>query len=125
VIAGDGGFLMGISELETAARYALPITFFVINDQAWGQEAHVLALKGEAPGLALAPTPSLAQLGEAFGAAGFTIAGPEDLNELAGVVANTVGPLVVDVRVNPRVRNWVIEQFALAGHDITDTVAAH
>jgi thiamine pyrophosphate-dependent acetolactate synthase large subunit-like protein len=124
VVAGDGGFLMGISELETAARYALPLTFFVINDQAWGQEAHVLALKGEAPGLAFAPTPSLAQLGTAFGAAGFTVAGPDNLDELADVIASTDGPLVVDVRVNPRVRNWVIEQFALAGHDITDTVAA-
>jgi acetolactate synthase I/II/III large subunit len=124
VVAGDAGFLMGISELETAARYELPITFFVINDQAWGQEAHVLSLKGDDPGLALARTPSLATLAEGFGAAGYTVAGPEDLDGLQGAIAGTSGPLVVDVRVNPSVRNWVIEEFALAGHDITETAAS-
>lgn len=122
MVAGDAGFLMGISELETAARYGLPITFFVINDGAWGQEAHVLSLKGEEPDLALAQTPSLAKVAEGVDAVGYTVAGAEDLAGLEGVIAGTRGPLVVDVRVNPTVRNWVIEQFALAGHDITETV---
>jgi acetolactate synthase I/II/III large subunit len=124
VVAGDAGFLMGISELETAARYELPITFFVINDEGWGQEAHVLSMKGAAPELALARTPDLAKLAEGFGATGYTVAGPEDLDGLEHAITTAPGPLVVDVRVNPGVRNWVIEQFALAGHDITETVSA-
>jgi acetolactate synthase I/II/III large subunit len=125
VIAGDAGFLMGISELETAARYSLPITVFVINDQAWGQEAHILGLKGEDPALAAAATPDLARLAEGFGAAGYTIASADDLAGLGAAVGHAVGPLVVDVRVNTSIQNWVIAQFKLAGHDISDTVAAH
>lgn len=124
VVAGDAGFLMGISELETAARLELPITVFVINDEAWGQEAHVLAMKGGEPDLAMAATPDLARLAEGFGAAGYAVAGPGDLGGLQQAIATARGPLVVDVRVNPRVRNWVIEQFALAGHDITETAGA-
>jgi thiamine pyrophosphate-dependent acetolactate synthase large subunit-like protein len=124
VVAGDAGFLMGISELETAARLGLPITFFIINDEAWGQEAHVLAMKGGDPELAMAPTPDLSALAGGFGANGYRIAGPEDLRGLQAAIAAARGPLVVDVRVNPRVRNWVIEQFALVGHDITETAGA-
>lgn len=124
VVAGDAGFLMGISELETAARLDLPITCFVINDHGWGQEAHVLTMKGGDPELALAPTPDLRRLAEGFGAAGYTVAGPADLSGLGAAIAAARGPLVVDVLVNPRVRNWVIEQFALAGHDISETAGA-
>jgi thiamine pyrophosphate-dependent acetolactate synthase large subunit-like protein len=124
VIAGDAGFLMGISELETAGRYGWPVTFFVINDGAWGQEVHVLELKHKDPELARAATPDLARLAEAFGATGYTIRSEADLAGLQAAIEGTKGPLVVDVCVNPAVRNWVIDEFKLAGHDITDTVVA-
>jgi thiamine pyrophosphate-dependent acetolactate synthase large subunit-like protein len=125
VVVGDAAFLMGIAELETAARYRLPITFFVINDHGWGQEAHVLRLKGEAETLARAGTPDLASLANGYGAAGFTVAGPGDLERLPEVLDSTGGPLVVDVLVNPTVPNWVIESFGLVGHDISDTASVH
>ena len=41
--AGDGGFLMGISELETAARLKLPLVCIVYNDAAYGAEVHHFA----------------------------------------------------------------------------------
>ncbi|HEY4095506.1 MAG TPA: thiamine pyrophosphate-binding protein [Baekduia sp.] len=124
VVAGDAGFLMGISELETAARYGVPLTIVVINDEGWGQEAHMLALKDEAPELALAATPDLALLAEGFGAAGHRVRSAEDLAGLPAVLAAAVGPLVIDVRVNPAIKNWVVHAFALAGHDIRDAAAA-
>ena len=43
--AGDGGFLMGISELETAARLKLPLVCIVYNDAAYGAEVHHFALR--------------------------------------------------------------------------------
>jgi thiamine pyrophosphate-dependent acetolactate synthase large subunit-like protein len=125
VVAGDAGFLMGIAELETAVRYELPITFFIINDHGWGQEAHVLRLKGEPEQLARAVVPDLARVAAGYGAEGFTLAGPDDLERLPEVLEAATGPLVVDVLVNPAVPNWVIESFGLVGHDIRDTAAAH
>jgi acetolactate synthase-1/2/3 large subunit len=124
VVAGDAGFLMGIAELETAVRLRLPITFFVINDHGWGQEAHVLRLKGEAEDLAREPVPDLARLASGYGATGLVVAGPGDLDGLGAALNALDGPAVVDVRVNPDVPNWVIESFGLVGHDIRDTAAA-
>ncbi len=37
---GDGGFLMGISELETVVRLGLPMVLVVYNDSAYGAEVH-------------------------------------------------------------------------------------
>ena len=37
---GDGGALMGISELETAVRLALPMVIVVYDDEAYGAEVH-------------------------------------------------------------------------------------
>jgi thiamine pyrophosphate-dependent acetolactate synthase large subunit-like protein len=121
VVAGDAGFLMGLAELETAGRYDLPITFFVINDAAWGQEAHVLRLKGRSEALAHVPTPDLARVAQGYGMAGFSVTTPGDLDALGDVLGAATGPVVVDVRVNPAVPNWVIESFGLVGHDITST----
>ena len=33
-VTGDGDFMMGIAELDTAIRYSLPLTILVLNDQA-------------------------------------------------------------------------------------------
>ena len=38
--AGDGGFLMGISELETAVRLGLPLVCIIYNDAGYGAEVH-------------------------------------------------------------------------------------
>ena len=37
---GDGGALMGISELETAVRLGLPMVIVVYDDEAYGAEVH-------------------------------------------------------------------------------------
>src|SRR5205814_1679013 len=37
---GDGGFLMGISELDTVVRLGLPMVIVVYNDAAYGAEVH-------------------------------------------------------------------------------------
>ena len=37
---GDGGALMGVSELETAVRLGLPMVIVVYDDDAYGAEVH-------------------------------------------------------------------------------------
>jgi len=100
LVAGDGGFLMAIAELETAARYAVPLTMFVMNDDGYGQERHNMRAKGLDPTHAFLPTPDLAALARAAGAAGHRIDSPAALESLAPTLADAAGPLLLDVRIN-------------------------
>jgi thiamine pyrophosphate-dependent acetolactate synthase large subunit-like protein len=45
-VTADGDFMMGLAEFDTAARYSLPLTVIVLNDQSMGQERHNLVRKG-------------------------------------------------------------------------------
>ncbi|QTV80487.1 thiamine pyrophosphate-binding protein [Microbacterium sp. NIBRBAC000506063] len=40
---GDGAFMMSPSEIDTAVRESIPVTFVVLNDEAYGAEVHYLA----------------------------------------------------------------------------------
>ncbi len=45
LFVGDGGFLMTMGELETAAREDIPLVIVVINDAAYGAELHFLKMR--------------------------------------------------------------------------------
>ncbi|MHB1836083.1 MAG: thiamine pyrophosphate-binding protein [Solirubrobacteraceae bacterium] len=105
LVVGDGGLLMAIAELETAARYGVPLTMFVMNDGAYGQERHNMAARGLDPSLAILPTPDLAAMARSAGADGRQLRSPADLDSLRTLVADAVGPLLLDVRINGDVLN--------------------
>ena len=44
---GDGGALMGVSELETVARLGLPMVVVVYDDEAYGAEVHHFGPDGD------------------------------------------------------------------------------
>src|SRR5262249_53638483 len=46
---GDGGFMMGIADLDTAVRYRLPIVFVVYDDHSLGIEELSLRSAGADP----------------------------------------------------------------------------
>jgi len=114
LVAGDGGFLMAIAELETAARYAVPLTMFVMNDDGYGQERHNMRAKGLDASHAVLRTPDLAALAQATGAAGHRIDSPAALESLAPALADATGPLVLDVRINGDVVNPSSAEIAAA-----------
>jgi acetolactate synthase I/II/III large subunit len=101
LVAGDGGLLMSLYELETAIRSRLPLTVFVVNDAGYGQERHSLAAKGLARSLADHGTPDLAAVARAMGGSGLRIDSPAGLEQLPAALAEADGTLLVDVRVNP------------------------
>jgi acetolactate synthase-1/2/3 large subunit len=45
-VTADGDFMMGLAEFDTAARYSLPLTVIVLNDQSMGAGAPQLGTKG-------------------------------------------------------------------------------
>jgi thiamine pyrophosphate-dependent acetolactate synthase large subunit-like protein len=101
---GDAGMMMSLCEIETAARYNLPLLILVINDQAIGAELHMLHVWGLPDDLGRVPTPSFAAVGAALGADGFTVSSLDDVDALRDRVGRLAGPVIVDVRVTSEVR---------------------
>lgn len=113
-VTGDGDFMMGLSELDTAIRYSLPLTIFVLNDQGMGQERHNLAGKSLPTAYADYPSPDFAALAEALGARGYLINGPAELRQLDRVLERDDGVAIVDVRINGEYINPMSRE--IAGH---------
>ncbi|WP_017589030.1 thiamine pyrophosphate-binding protein [Nocardiopsis ganjiahuensis] len=116
---GDGGFLMAVSELETAVRLALPLVVVVYNDAAYGAEVHHFAPEGAfapggaAPGLdselgtVVFPDTDIAALARGYGASGITVRRVEDLGGVSEWLAgDRAGPLVVDAKITSDGGSW-------------------
>ena len=115
-IVGDGGFLMNLQELETAVRLEVPLTVVVLNDEAYGQEVHMLEMYGLDPAFARISTPDLAAVARALGAAGARVETLDDLE--AALEEQTAEPVrLLDVRIDGSVRNWRVEEM-LRGHAV-------
>jgi acetolactate synthase I/II/III large subunit len=109
---GDGGALMSLGELETAARYRLPMLVVVYNDSAYGAEVHHFGPEGQPVNIARFPDTDFAALARAAGAEGVAVRKVGDLAPVEGWLERRDGPLVVDAKVNPEVRaEWLEEAF--------------
>jgi thiamine pyrophosphate-dependent acetolactate synthase large subunit-like protein len=109
---GDGGALMSLGELETAARYRLPMLVVVYNDAAYGAEVHHFGPEGQPVNIARFPDTDFAALARAAGAEGVTVRKEGDLAPVEDWLERRDGPLVVDAKVNPEVRaEWLEEAF--------------
>lgn len=101
-VAGDGGFMMTMNELETAVRYGVPIVTIVLDNQLYGsirmqqEQAH----PGRIVGTELT-TPDLVKLAEAFGAQGFRIPAEIDLSSAIRQAMALDRPSVLHVMVDP------------------------
>ena len=78
VIAGDGGFMMNVAELETAKRLGLNLTVLILNDSGFG----MIKWKQKDmnfPNFGLEfSNPDFVQLAESFGAHGYKIKSADD-----------------------------------------------
>jgi acetolactate synthase I/II/III large subunit len=111
-IVGDGCLLMSVAELDTLARYRLPVTLFVMNDEGYGQERHMLSAKGFDAREASFTTPKLARLAEAFGIHGEQIDTQAALATLPAMLKAADGPLLVDVRIDSGIQNRSFKDIA-------------
>lgn len=120
--AGDGGFLMGISELETAVRMKLPLVCIVYNDAAYGAEVHHFAGQHSEQDLAsvVFPDTDIAAIARGFGADGVTVRSVADLAAikpwLEAYDAGTQDrPLVIDAKIASDGGSWWLAE-AFQGH---------
>lgn len=98
LVIGDGGLAMALPDLQTLARYHLPVVVVVVNDAAFGQEVQLLQLAGLPDDIARYPRLDFAALARSLGLEGVTVRSPADAGALAGSPARR-GPAVFDCEV--------------------------
>jgi acetolactate synthase-1/2/3 large subunit len=100
-IAGDGSFQMTLQELATAVQYKLPVKVCIINNQYLGMVRQWQELFWECrySNTCMEHQPDFVKLAEAYGAEGYRVDRPEDLEEVLRVAFATDSPAVIDIRV--------------------------
>ena len=112
-VTADAAFMMNVADFHTAVSHNLPLTVFVFNDNAVGQERHDLIHKGLPPKYAEVVQPDFEKLAVGFGAKGFRVNRPDDFGEIDKAIAVEDGPVIVNVRINGDVElpvSWEIAQ---------------
>jgi thiamine pyrophosphate-dependent acetolactate synthase large subunit-like protein len=101
-ITGDGGFMMnGLAELHSAIRASLPLILVICNDGSYGAEYDQYVHKSVSPALSLFSWPSFAEVADAMGADGVTVASVADVPAAMAAAQTAVRPLVIDVQIDP------------------------
>lgn len=103
-VVGDGGMLMSLGELETAARLKVPLIIAVLNDAAYGAEVHHLRHRGLPTDVAkFLPPVDFADIATSLRIRSLRLRTRDDLEGLPAAVSRRRGPVVLDVRVTPAV----------------------
>jgi acetolactate synthase-1/2/3 large subunit len=113
---GDGGALMGISELETVVRLGLPMVIVVYDDDAYGAEVHHFGPDGDPLETVRFPPVKIARIGRGFGCQSVTVRRRRDLRAVkAWLDGPRDAPLLVHARVTSEHGSWWLEE-AFRGH---------
>jgi thiamine pyrophosphate-dependent acetolactate synthase large subunit-like protein len=111
--AGDGGFMMSISDLETALRLKLRLCILVYNDASYAAEVHYFRRQGYTIDIVQFPDTDFAAIARGYGARAATVRTLADLEPLrAWVDEGAPGVFVVDGKINPDLEaDWHAEHF--------------
>jgi thiamine pyrophosphate-dependent acetolactate synthase large subunit-like protein len=111
--AGDGGFMMSISDLETAIRLGLRMCILIYNDSSYAAEVHYFRRQGFSIDIVQFPETDFAAIGRGYGARGATVRTLADLDPVrAWVAEGAPGVFVIDGKINPNLEaDWHAEHF--------------
>jgi thiamine pyrophosphate-dependent acetolactate synthase large subunit-like protein len=113
---GDGGALMGASELETVVRLGLPMVVVVYDDAAYGAEVHHFGPQGQSLDTVRFPETDFAAIARGHGFQALTVRQPADLAPVRDWLAGPrSAPLLVDAKVSRDQPSWWLEE-AFRGH---------
>ena len=113
---GDGGALMGVSELETAVRLGIPMVVVVYDDEAYGAEVHHFGPDGDPLDTVRFPPADIAAIGRGFGFEGVTVRKAADLDAVRDWLDGPrERPLLIDAKVTSARGSWWLEE-AFRGH---------
>jgi thiamine pyrophosphate-dependent acetolactate synthase large subunit-like protein len=100
---GDGGLMMSLPDLDTAARTKAHLVIIVMNDGAYGSELHMLRNWKMAEDAAVFENPELSAVGASLGLRTFVARTVSDLRALADRITTVEGPVLIDCRVTQKV----------------------
>ena len=113
---GDGGALMGASELETVVRLGLPMLIVIYNDEAYGAEVHHFGPHGHDLSTVRFPPTDIAAIGRGYGMEAVSVTCAEDLTAVRDWLASgPTGPMLIDAKVTGEEPSWWLEE-AFRGH---------
>lgn len=109
--SGDGGFLMGLSDLESLIGAAQSAVVVIYNDAAYGAEIHQYGSQGLTEKPMLIPEVDFSGIARALGAESAVVRSLSDLAALTDWIdAGAKGTFVVDCRITSSVRApWLSE----------------
>jgi acetolactate synthase I/II/III large subunit len=100
VVAGDGGFMMNLADLETAVRLQLDLVIVIVNDDGYGM------IKWKQASMQLADyglsfdNPDFVKLAESFGAHGHRVETAADFQQLLDHSLTASGIHLIDVPID-------------------------
>ena len=116
VALGDGGALMGLSELDTLVRTADSVLVVIYDDAAYGFEGHLYGPQGADLRTVEFDETDFAGIATALGAQASTVRVPADLAEVRAWLADgAAGTFVLDCKVVPEVIAHFLEDL-ISGH---------
>lgn len=110
LLVGDGGLIMTLGDLDTAARYRVPLLVVCMNDQAYGAEIIQAREHGLSETLPVYRTGPLADVARTLGVPARTVTRLEQLDDVPDLLAGMDGPYLLDCRtatVRSAVHDWV------------------
>ena len=111
---GDGGFLMGVADLETAVRLGMGLLVVVYDDAGYGAEFH--HFPHDDHGTVRFPDTDLAAIAAGFACAAATVRAPADLAVVREWLAGPRDrPLLLDAKVRADEPSWWLAE-AFKGH---------
>jgi thiamine pyrophosphate-dependent acetolactate synthase large subunit-like protein len=113
---GDGGALMGVSELDTVARLGIPMVVVVYDDRGYGAEVHHFGPDGADLSTVRFPDTDIAAIARGFGFEAITARGVADLKAVGDWLAGPrSAPLLVDAKIASDGGSWWLAE-AFRGH---------
>lgn len=108
---GDGGFLMGISELETIVRLGLPMVIIVYNDSKYGAEVHHFGQDAAGIDSVVFPPTDMAEIARGYGCEAITVREVDDLLPLkAWLDGSRKAPIVIDAKTVSKEAAWWLKE---------------
>jgi acetolactate synthase-1/2/3 large subunit len=98
LIQGDGGLMLSIGELATAAQHRVPVIICVFNDQGYGilRMIQATTFEGRQTGVDLT-TPDFAAVARAMGMHGETVRGVDEFKAAYARAMAAEGPVLLDI----------------------------
>jgi thiamine pyrophosphate-dependent acetolactate synthase large subunit-like protein len=100
---GDGGLLMSLSDLSTAARAGANLVIIVVNDGAYGSELQMLRNWKLPEDAAVLEQLDIAAVSGALGLRTFSVRAATDLHAPEGKISPSEGPILIDCHITQNV----------------------